>query len=114
MPKSRKARQHRRQRWTSEQARTVLSSLRESGLSPGAFAAREGVDVKRLYWWRQRLGGGSAPGAGARPTAFIELRGMAPPAMVEVVLPSGLTLRVAETIDGAALRRLVEAVASSC
>jgi hypothetical protein len=34
--------------------------------------------------------------------------------MVEVVLPSGITLRVAETIDGAALRRLVEAVAAAC
>jgi hypothetical protein len=87
-----------------------LAALESSGLSLGAYAAREGMDVQRLYRWRRRLAGESGP---ARPTTFVELR-RAAPAMVEVVLPSGITLRVAETIDGAALRRLVEAVAAAC
>jgi hypothetical protein len=59
----------------------------------------------RLYFWKRRLeqsGKDSNP-----PVAFVELRRSAP-AAVEVVLRSGRVLRVSESIDSGALRRLVD------
>jgi transposase-like protein len=92
-------------RWTVGTARTVLAAQARSGLSVAAFAAREGVDPQRLYFWRRRLDAGSETG---RP-AFIEVR---PAAIqhVEIVLRSGQVVRVAESIDAVVLRRLIEAL----
>jgi hypothetical protein len=39
----------RRPRWSAGDARTVLAAVDRSGLSIAAFAAREGLDVQRLY-----------------------------------------------------------------
>ncbi len=96
-----------RRRWTVADARVVLSALNASGLSVNAFASREGLDVQRLYFWRRRLEA-TTEEATAVP-AFVEvLRGAA--AHVEVMLRSGHVLRVLESIDGASLRRLVDAL----
>ena len=76
-----------------------------SGLTLSAFAAREGIAAHRPYFWKQRLeqaGKQSSP-----PVAFVELHGSTP-SMVEVVLRSGRVLRVSESIDAGALRRLVD------
>jgi len=34
-----------------------LAAVDESGLSLSAFAARQGIDAQRLYYWRRRLAG---------------------------------------------------------
>ncbi len=94
-----------RRRWTVVEARAALAALASSGLSQSAFAAREGYDTQRLRVWRRKLGV-----ATAAPPSFVEV----PPRggeLIEVVLPSGVTLRVAESIDGSLLRRLVDALA---
>jgi hypothetical protein len=76
-------------------------------MSVRAFAARKGLDRQRFYVWQRKL---------AAPTreravgpAFVELRPSAPE-LVEVVLRSGVVLRVRETIDGELLRQIVEAL----
>jgi len=97
-------------RWKSADARAAVVALVKSGLSTSAFAGREGLDVNRLYRWRRRL---EAEGvAGQAAPEFVELRprGAEP---VEVILPSGRVLRVSETIDPAALVRLVTALERS-
>lgn len=89
-------------RWSAADARAVLSAVTASGLSTGAFAAREGLSAERLYRWRWRL----RTKRGARP-AFIELR-PTPSGTIEIVLRSGRLLRVAESVDAEALGRLIE------
>jgi hypothetical protein len=80
-----------------------------------AFAVREGLDVQRLYWWRRRLVDAPLPAQLETPghcdgqPAFVEI--VRPEAaVIEVVLGSGRTLRVRESIDPCALRRLVIAL----
>ena len=95
------------QHWSEAEARDVLAALEASGLSVRAFGRREGIGVPRLYFWRQRI---KATGADAAArSAFVELR-RSVTERVEVVLRSGRVLRVAESIDGVSLRRLVTAL----
>jgi transposase-like protein len=93
-------------RWTDDDARTVLVAQAASGLSVSAFAAREGIDPQRLYSWRRRVEAGPV----AAPPAFIEVRHAAERERVEIVLRSGRVVRVAESIDADALRRLIAAI----
>src|SRR5919109_1607591 len=92
-----------RRRWTVADARAALDALASSGLSTPAFAAREGLDVERLRRWRRRLESDRP----APAPKFVELRPRTPEP-IEVVLRSGQVLRVAESVDPAALLRLVE------
>jgi hypothetical protein len=114
----------RRRRWRAADARAVLATLATSGLSLPAFASREGLEPERLRRWQRRFAReerlparGSRPRPGpAGPTAptapaVIELRPSPRPAEpVEIVLVSGVVLRVAEAVDPAALARLVAAL----
>jgi hypothetical protein len=99
-----------RRRWTVADARAALAALAASGLSARAFAIREGLDPQRLRRWAHDLDTVAEPEPTvALPPKFVEVRPrVAEP--VEVVLRSGRVLRVAESIDTAALVRLVEAL----
>ena len=99
-----------RRRWSSDDARAALAAWAASGLSQAAFARREGLDVQRLRMWKRKLG----DVVGAR--AFVEVvspRSQAP-TPIDVILPSGIIVRVADTVDVVALDRIVEALASRC
>src|SRR5262245_14298491 len=73
-----------------------------------AFCAAEGVSVNSFFRWKRRL---SAPSAApdAQPR-FLPVR-VTTPSPVEVVLPSGTTLRLAPGCDLAFVRSLVDALA---
>jgi transposase-like protein len=118
MPKTRAENaltRRRRRRWTVKEATKVLQAQAESGLPLCAFAAREGYNAHRLYRWRRRLGP-SAP----TPPSFEEVVqsevGGEPSAPVspvarerfEIVLGSGVVVRVAESFDAEALKRLLD------
>jgi transposase-like protein len=96
-------------RWSVAEARSALAALASSGLSASAFAARAGFNVQRLHSWRRKFA--TAPAQESTPR-FVEFR---PPAVerVEIVLRSGRVLRVSESIDPAAVVRLVEALERS-
>jgi transposase-like protein len=98
----------RRRRWTVADARAALAALGESGLTASAFAQQEGLDPERLRRWRRRLQPKEhdQAAAAAAPPEVIELRPrrFEP---VEVLLCSGLVVRVSETIDVTVLARLV-------
>jgi transposase-like protein len=100
-----------RRRWTIADARAALADLDTCGLSLAAFAKREGLVAERLYRWRRRLGAGRTKIASA--PAFVEVRARAP-STVEIVLCSGRTLRVSDTIESSALRHLVEVLDPPC
>jgi len=94
-----------RRRWTGSDARAAIDALDASGLAVATFAQREGLNAQRLYRWRRRLR--SAACVAGPTTAFVEIRPQAV-APVEIVLRSARVLRVAESIDGHALLRLVD------
>lgn len=115
----------RRRRWRVPQARAALDALAASGLSVSAFAEQEGLDEERLYRWRRRFAREhKAEARAVTPSAtpaIIELRAATSPSPrraaiepVEIVLVSGIVLRVAETIDPARLARLVAALERGC
>lgn len=95
-----------RRRWTVVEARAALAALASSGLSLSAFARREGLDTQRLRMWSRRLGMASAQ---PRTLSFVEVQPRAAE-RVEILLRSGVTLRVVDTIDLVTLRRLVAAL----
>lgn len=102
----------RRRRWRVDDARSALAALAASGLSLGEFARRNGLQSQRLRRWQRRLDREARPAA-APAAELIEIRPRrAEP--VEIVLASGVIVRVAETIDPAALARMVAALDCGC
>ncbi len=102
-----------RRRWTEDEARQVLVAWEESGLELTAFAIGEGLDPQRLTRWRRRLAATSSPTFEEIVphviTAPIESDATAGVARerFEIVLPSGRVVRVPESFDASALRRLL-------
>jgi hypothetical protein len=111
MPRPQSAHYRARPRWNCFDAQSALSALDASGLSVRAFARREGLDPQRLYHWRKRLG---AKAVEALPTVvdFVELRPL-DRERIEIVLRSGRLMRVGETVDPAALVRIVATLEQS-
>jgi len=97
-----------RRRWKVADARAALAALDRSGLTMEEFAQREGLKVQRLHRWRQRLADDGQPVPVPAPELIEICPHRAEP--VEIILGSGRVLRVAETIDVAALVRLVAAL----
>jgi transposase-like protein len=103
-----------RRRWTVADARAAVAALTASGMSMAAFARRENLQVQRLRRWCERLAGEDRrPPEQSEPARrvpeVVEIR-TRPASSVEIVLRSGRLLKVAETIDVAALTRLVSAL----
>lgn len=109
MPKSATPSFKARLRWSAVEASDAIAALKSSGLSMAAFARREGLDSSRLRKWVKRLD--SAMSLTAAPT-FVEVT-RRPNAPIEVLMPSGVTLRVVETVDAEALARIVRALETS-
>jgi hypothetical protein len=92
-------------RWTAVEARRVLEAWPNSKLSLAAFARERNLDPRRLYWWRARL---------LQPAAAISFEEISLPraggerrVALEVVLRSGLVVRVDNSFDAVALQRLI-------
>jgi len=100
----------RRGRWTAEDARLIFRAWRQSEISLAEFALRNDLNVRRLYWWRGRLGETDPE---QREHRVFEEVTIHPPAATrdegrfEVEFRSGLVIRVATSFDEASLRRLL-------
>ena len=85
-----------------------LLRSRRSGLTVPAFCDREGVSAASSYAWRRRPRHNPAASAPEPPRlAPVRLVTPATAAPVELLLPSGLVLRLASEIDPGRLRRLL-------
>jgi transposase-like protein len=105
-----------RPRWSEDDARIVLAALERSGKSVRDFAEEHGLDPQRVYLWRRRVAAGDR-------TTFQEVIVRSSPvspvtgdAPFEIVLDSGVVVRVPPSFDGSALARLLGVLvqASGC
>ena len=98
--------------------RTIIANWRSSGLSVAAFCRSQGVNMFGFHRWRVILDDldHSTPipprsqTQSQSSTSFVPVR-VFPDAQVEVILPSGLQLRVALSADARQFARLVLALA---
>jgi hypothetical protein len=80
--------------------RQRLQRFRQGQWSVAAFCEQEGVSTAAFYSWRRRL---TQPAASARPD-FVGVRLVAPAPALELLLPSGLALRIGSDCEPALLR----------
>ena len=87
----------------------------KSGKTADEFAAGEGLTAKQLVWWRWKLGAerAAAPKDAVAPS-FLPVRVVEPraapvlrSALIEIVLPNGLVVRVAPGFDLEALTHVL-------
>jgi transposase len=91
-----------RQRWQHR-----LDRFRRRGLTVPAFCDREGISPASFYAWRRRLQHDPTPPATDMPRLVpVCLVPRPASALVEVLLPSGLVLRLSPDCDLAWLRQL--------
>jgi hypothetical protein len=88
--------------------RQTIAAWKRSAQTAAAFAAAQGVSVASLYAWRQELARRDAEQPPPAPT-FVPVH-VVPEGRVEVLLPSGLIVRVPAAADPAAVARLVAAL----
>ena len=92
---------------TQRRRQQRLDRFRTSGLTVADFWEREGISTASFYAWRRRLQHDPAPPPTDNPS-LVPVRLVTPPASapVEVLLPSGLVLRLSPDCDLAWLRQL--------
>jgi transposase len=118
----------RRRRWRDEEKLRILAELDEPGARFNDVARRHDVSRGLLWQWRdaQRCGKLVAKAAGFVPLRIVpelpapEPQGSVPAAStdpeseaanrIEIVLPDGTAVRVAEGISAAVLRRVLAAL----
>ena len=125
----------RRRTWTPEQKRAIVAESLGSEVTPTEVARKYAISSGLLYTWRQQvLGGQVSVVTGSVPRfAQVELApalqppdcsepvspavpaSLPPPSsrpdgLIEIVLPSGVLVRVDAAVDGRALRRVLGAL----
>ena len=96
---------------------------KESGLTAGEFATEMGISAHSLSWWKWRLAADARRGGNGEvtkrrrrrrttrspsPLTFVELPAPGLREALEVILESGVRIRVPIDFDTATLGRLVE------
>ena len=124
------ARNDRRRTWTLDQKREIVAESLGPELTPTEVARKHAISSGPFYAWRQQVLGGQmtllshAPPDFAQvemtpaphpPDAPADKNGTAvtpprPAGRIEIVLPSGVTLRVDAEVNGAALGRVLAAL----
>ena len=101
------------ERWTPSVARRIFEAQEESQLSLSAFAKHHGLALPRLYYWQRRLRALDAPDSEV-PLRLVQLRvrsdDPSPSRPFELLLPSGLTIRVPPKFDAESLLHLLAAL----
>lgn len=100
-----------------ERWRTIFATWRRSGLSVTAFCHSHAINKSGFHRWRNILDqidrsaatSPPAPGPTTSATTFVPLR-VIPDTLIEVILPSGLQLRVPLSADVQQLACLVLAL----
>jgi len=116
---SRIARLFQHKHWTTEVAEEVIYAWRQSGMTKKEFSHRFDVKPYRLEHWDRRLRKEKASGSTPVKLHPVKVtRSQRPESSddagtglgIEMVLPSGVVLRIGDRFDAATLRRVLEAV----
>lgn len=110
----------RTRRWSERDGRAMVECLRQSGLSPSAFAREHGLDRQRVHYWIDRGGVPRGRRARTEPMVFAPVRVVgvttatalapaAPQSPLEVVVGQ-VIVRVGSDFDPAHLQRVVAAL----
>ena len=118
-----------RRSWTAEQKRQIVAESLGPDLTATEVARKYRISSGQLYTWRQQLMSlpGSVVTRAPMQFAAVELATVASPSpepptpvvppspahadgLIEIVLPSGVSLRVDAHVDGRALRRVLGAL----
>jgi transposase len=125
-------RNDRRRSWRLDQKREIVAESFGPGLTPTEVARKHAISSGQLYTWRQQVLGGQmtllsrttpdfaqvemtpAPQPPDKPDAKngTPVTPPRPAGLIEIVLTGGVTLRVDAKVDGAALRRVLSALAA--
>ena len=118
----------RRRRWTIEQKQMIAAESMAPEASPTDVARQHGIGTGQLYNWRKALLAAQPAGRFARvevvPAKSLlcavqdsmsaastpAARQAQPASLIEIVLPTGTTLRVDAQVEPRALRRIVAAL----
>ncbi len=102
--------QHRRDREREHFWREAVAEHKRSGLSVRAFCVDRGLSEPSFYGWRRDLArrDRSIP----RAATFVPVQ-VVSDSIVEVVLPSGVVVRVPSATDATTVARLVAALGSA-
>lgn len=106
---------HKRRRSSKREQfwREAVAAWKKSGQSVRAFCAQRGLREPSFYAWRRTLREREPQRQSARrEPALVPLRVVAD-AVLEVVLPAGLVVRVPAGADAAAVAKLVIALGSA-
>jgi transposase len=123
-------RSDRRRTWTLDQKREIVAESFGPGLTPTEVARKHAISSGQLYTWRQQVLGGQMTLLSHAPPDFAQVEmtpvpqpsdtpddkngtPVTPPrpaGLIEILLPSGVTLRVDAAVDAAALGRVLTAL----
>jgi len=111
----------RRRHWPDEEKLRIMSEAVAPGATVAAVADRNGVCRSLVYLWLRLARSSRLPGISLSDppaTSFTQVARRADArrraSLVEVTLGNGRTIRVDESIDPAALARLVAALDGGC
>ena len=117
----------RRRRWSVEEKLRILAQSVAPGSSVMLVCRMHGISSGQLYTWRRQFRTGeltgfapvtlaapvgqlAAPSPPAYPAATLAEADRPTGGMIEVELPSGVTLRITGAVDETALRRVLSAL----
>lgn len=91
-----------------------VADWRSSGLDAASFAGQHGLSEASLKWWKWKLGSKKRARSKKRgaatlsPLTFVEMAPAVQSAATEIVLASGVRVRVTSDFDAVALGRLLD------
>ena len=119
----------RRRSWTPEQKHEIVAESYGGDLTPTEVARKHGIGSGQLYTWRREVLGLQAPVVSRATPRFAEVEVTTPlpsaasasaaavvpgaagmSGCIEIVLPGDVIVRVDAEVDGAALRRVLDAL----
>lgn len=107
----------RRRTWPEELKREIVAASFEAGASTSVVAQRYNVNANQLFQWRRLYREGLLGNASAPALLPVTIAGDPPPentrapadiGRIEIELPNGYHLRADVSIDGKALRRILD------
>ena len=103
-----------RERASREGMRTTVERWQRSGLSAAGFCRREGIQARRLSYWKRVVGVKPEQRASRTRMAPVQVVDLGLAASIEVVLNGGERVVVREGVSPELLREVLTALRERC